>query len=399
MRTIAIITNGTLPVPSTKGGAVESLLQTFININEITNDFQLIIFTINDPKALILAKLYKNSIFVFIDSKSIFYRIGQIIRYLTNRLTMNSIKNQFIFEVLKYKKLFDESELIIIENNPRFACHIQKITNKPIGLHLHNDYLNIDNRNSSIQALDSINFVVTVSEYLKKRVAEISTKNIYIECVYNGIDLSRFMNDELLNNKQLARDKYGISNNELVILFAGRLQESKGIMLLMEAFIEISEQYDAKLLIIGSSGFEGSIKNKFIRHLENLSRTANDKIIFTGYVDYTDIHQIYNIADFAVLPSLASEAFSLTAIESLAAGLPVIISDSGGMPETINEKCGIVINRNPHMKEDLKREMEKLILDTDLRNKMSKDAKLYVQKFNDKTYYQSLSNVYKSFLQ
>lgn len=396
MKKITIITNGTLPVPASKGGAVENLLQTFLDLNEKTNDFQLIVFTVSDDRAKFLGKVYKNTKFVFIESENFLYKIERGCRFLINKIKANTFKNQFIFKVLKHKVLINESDIVLIENNPNYLQYIRKITSKPVGLHLHNDYLNIDDSIYASKVLDGIDFVIGVSQYIKDRVVEIAPKQCKVDIAYNGINLERFDFANTQINRKILQEKYGISDNEVVVLFTGRLQKTKGIDLLLDVFIEISETHNVKLLIVGSSGFASSNKTKFIRELEIKSRKALNRIVFTGYIDYSQIHHIYNLANFAVLPSLATEAISLTCIEALASGLPVIVSDSGGMQETINEKCGIVIKRGIEMKENLKKEMEKLIVDEILRNTMSIEAKKRAQKFSDFQYYKSLSSFLKS---
>ena len=396
MKKIIIVTNGTLPLPSVKGGAVESLLQTFIDFNEDFNDFQLVIFTIFDKKAYVLSKKYKNTQFVFIKSESIFYKLERGIRFIVNKFRSGALKNQFIHEVLKFKKQFEVADLILIENNITFASYIRRITKIPIGLHLHNDYLNIDKGADSKKILQNLDFVLGVSRYIKDRVKEIAPKDCKVDFVYNGINLDRFGNKDLQIDDNKFQEQFGLKKDEIVIIFAGRIQESKGVKLLIESFNKLSNNYNLKLLIVGSSGFEDSKKSSFIKELELLSQTIPNKIVFTGYIKYSEIHLIYGLADFAVLPSLCEEAFGLTAIEALASGLPVIVTDAGGMPETVNDKCGFIINRDLLLKQNLIKKMELLIVDKKLREKMAIEAKERAILFSDKNYYKSLSAFLKS---
>lgn len=396
MKKIVIITNGTLPVPATKGGAVETLLQTFIDINEIFNDFQLIVFTVSHNKAITFSKSYRNTKFVFIDTELVSFKLGRIFRFFINYLKPGTLKNQFIYEVTKFKELFGKTEITLIENNTSFLPYIRRITNKPLGLHLHNDYLNISNENFSKKTLNNTDFVIGVSEYIKNRVLQIAPKQCKVDFVYNGINLNLFDSKISPTNKLKFQEKYGIENNDFVILFTGRLQETKGIKLLMEAFIEISSTHNVKLLVVGSSGFQDSKKSSFIKELEIMSRCVPNKIIFTGYIEHSEVHLVYGLADFAVLPSLSEEAFGLTVIEALASGLPVIVSDAGGMAETINDQCGFVIKRDLNMKENLKSQMIKLIVDENLRKEMSVQAKIRAQKFSDSQYYLYFSSFLKS---
>ena len=393
---ITIITNGTLPVPSTKGGAVENLVEVLIRFNEIFKDFQLNIFSVHDDKSKLLASQYKNTHFYFIETKSFSYKFGRALRFLINKLRRGSLKNQFIYQVSKQKQVLQNSDLILIENNPDFLPFVRKITTGPIGLHLHNDYLNKDRMTYSKKMLNGIDFVIGVSKYITSRVDEISPKNCKINFVYNGISLERFGNTLLKKDRNELRSRYGIFEEDIVIIYAGRILESKGVKFLIKNFIELSEKFSIKLLIVGSSGFENSRKNNFMKEMELLTNTVRSKIIFTGYVNYDDIHRVYSLADIAVSPSIAIEAFGLTTIEALASGLPVIVSDSGGMPEVVDNTCGFVIQRDANFNFNLKKKLELLIVNEELRHKMSISAKKRALLFSDINYYKSLSSYLKA---
>lgn len=393
---ITIITNGTLPVPSTKGGAVENLVEILIRFNEVFSDFQFTVFSVHDDKSKQLSNQYKNTQFYFIETQSFSYKLGRGLRFLINKLRRGTLKNQFIYQVSKHKQVVQDSDLILIENNPDFLPFIRKITNAPLGLHLHNDYLNKDRLTYSLKMLTGIDFVIGVSKFIASRVIEISPKACEINFVYNGISLERFGStmDKKVRNE--LRNSFGIYDDDIVIIFSGRILESKGVKYLINNFIELVEKFRIKLLIVGSSSFENSKKNSFIKEMELLTNSVRSKVIFTGYVDYDDIHRVYNLADIAVFPSIAIEAFGLTTIEALATGLPVIVSDSGGMPEVIDNTCGFVIQRDTNFNVNLKEKLELLIVNKDLRHKMSISAKKRALLFSDINYYKSLSSYLKA---
>ena len=379
MKKITIVTNGTLPVPPVNGGAVENLLQSFVDLNEEYKNFEIILFSISNKRAYKLSKHYKSARFIFINSNSIAYKFERFCRYLLNRLSGNKFKNQFINKVLKFKKEFVNTDIILVENNPFYISHIKKITPKQVGLHLHNDYLNIDKRQFSISVLKKTDFVITVSKYIKNRIYELEPSKPYVDVVYNGINLDRF---------NLPKSQ----NKEIVILFSGRLQDGKGVKLLIEVFLDILKNNcnNIRLLILGGSGFGNGKSTTFINNIEALSKKANGKINFTGYIDYDNIHEYYNKADLAVFPSIEVEAFPLTTLEALASGLLVIVSDAGGMPEGINDKCGFVVNRGDNMKMELKETILKLIIDNNLRSSMSQEAKIQAKNFTDIKFYRSI---------
>ncbi|GHT33586.1 glycosyl transferase family 1 [Bacteroidia bacterium] len=394
MKKIAIVTNGTLPIPAVKGGAVETLLNSFIDENENTNDFDLTVFSIADENISPLKNTYRNTHFIYIKTP-LLYKIKRAIRYFINKIHANAIPNQFLSEVLKYKTELRSADFILIENNPSFAPFMHKIVKNPIVLYLHNDYLNVKNQKSAINILAHISHVIGVSDYIEKRVKEIAPPNCKVCHVHNGINLSKFDTAGLSNARSANRLKYGFKDDDLVIIYVGRIQESKGIKVLLDAINKIPESYSVKLLVVGSSAFKDSRKTIFLREVEKLGNQIPNRVIFTGFIDYELLSEIYASADCAIFPSLAPEAFSLVSIEAQASGLPVIITNSGGMPETVSNESGIILEIDNNLEKKLIETTQKLALDKELRSTMAEAAKKNVQKFNDKVYYKTLSEKLK----
>lgn len=396
---LTIITPGTLPFPPSQGGAVENLIQSFVDKNEISKDFTITIFTVSDNSGLKEIWNFRYSKIITIQTNSLYYKLGRVFRYIINIISGHYFKNQYIYEVLKHKKYFMSADIVLIENIPNAAIFIRKLINKPVVLHLHNDIINKDSRRYQ-KSLHDINQIICVSEYVKKRVGEVAPQKCKLKTVYNGIQLDRFLT--LIDKKRKAElmAMYNIKYNETVILFSGRIRKSKGVHVLIDAFIDLSKTYNVKLLVLGGQSFGegGNNKNRITQKLNRLPLYLRNNIIFTGFINYSQIHNYYKLADFAVLPSLAPEALSLSAIESLASGLPVIMTDSGGMPEVINDKCGFVLKRDGYLTNSLIRTMEKLIVDQDLLLKMAVSAKKRAIEFSEDNYYLELSESIKETL-
>lgn len=399
MKNIAIITNGTLPVPPIEGGAVENLLYEFIKGNESTKDFNLTIYTVWNNDSTVELERFKYSNFVTIKTNSFKYRLSQGFRFLVNSILLNKIGNAFISRIIKKLKKNHLFDGILIENNPFFPVFLRQITDKPIILHLHNDYLNKNNLSSGY-IVRNIDFIISVSDYIQSRVLSVLNNNNMVTTVYNGIDIARFSKGDTLKKNLKLKESLGISIEDTVIIYSGRIQEHKGIKILIKSFIEISKYTTSvKLLLIGGSEFSNSKKTKFIEELESLIHPIQSRVIFTGYIDYNIIHKYYAIGDFAVIPSLCEEAFGLTVVESMAAGLPVIISDAGGLPEVVTDNCSFIVKRDQYMKINLVLRMRMLIDDNVLRLKMSKAAKLRASFFTKEKYCESLSRRLKIELQ
>jgi glycosyltransferase involved in cell wall biosynthesis len=119
-----------------------------------------------------------------------------------------------------------------------------------------------------------------------------------------------------------------------VIAFVGRLIESKGPQLLVEAFLEILKKVpDARLLVIG----HGPLRTE----LENLA-SGPGRIVFTGYLPHDLLRYLLPCADVTVFPSVLAEAGPLVFLESLASGCLPLGSNFGGMAAHIDSLHGIV---------------------------------------------------------
>jgi len=103
----------------------------------------------------------------------------------------------------------------------------------------------------------------------------------------------------------------------------------KGIQVLIEAIPEVVGAYnDVKFVIAG-----GGDRSHLVRLAEDLG--VSDRIFFAGYVDDDTLVRLYRIADVAVYPSLY-EPFGIVALEAMAARVPVVVSDAGGLREVVD---------------------------------------------------------------
>jgi glycosyltransferase involved in cell wall biosynthesis len=124
-------------------------------------------------------------------------------------------------------------------------------------------------------------------------------------------------------------------------LFVGVLEEHKGILNLVDAFLDVKDEIDAKLLIVGTGSLEGRIKNDITKN-----ECAN-QIMMLGKIDDLTLANAYANALAVVIPSIWPENCPLVALEALANGTPIIVSDKGGLPEIVHKsKAGIITKAN-----------------------------------------------------
>lgn len=134
--------------------------------------------------------------------------------------------------------------------------------------------------------------------------------------ITNGLDMPSIDNSH--------KDKFTF--NERIILFIGRLTDSKGIRTLIAAFRILSEQYpDLRLMIVGEGDY-----NTYMRECHGIWH----RISFTGKLNYQEVHTLYDKASIGVLPSF-NEQCSYVVIEMLQHGLPIVGTDSTGLAEMI----------------------------------------------------------------
>ena len=118
-------------------------------------------------------------------------------------------------------------------------------------------------------------------------------------------------------------------DNEKIILYVGRLVYEKGVQYLISAMPKILERYhDSKLIIAGKGGMIDELRGQ-VNYLG-----IQNKVYFTGYLDHKTLCKMYKCADVSVFPS-TYEPFGIVALEAMLAGVPVVVSDVGGLNEIV----------------------------------------------------------------
>ena len=169
--------------------------------------------------------------------------------------------------------------------------------------------------------------VIVNSNYMKNELQRLFGLPFEkINVVPNGININAFngVDRDYEFRRQYAAD------NEKIILFMGRLVYEKGVQHLIDAMPKILKHYhDAKLIIAGKGGMLDELKAKV--EMLGLSK----KVYFTGYLNSKQVVKMYKCADVSVFPS-TYEPFGIVALEAMLAGVPTVVSDTGGLNEIIN---------------------------------------------------------------
>ncbi len=357
---ILIISPGYVPVTVAQGGAIEKLIESYLDYNEDHED-EIEVFSVQTSSTKYDNKKYNNTKFKIINKTTISFKIKRIFFGILNKIFKSYIPNAYIREVVKTvlkEKKENYYDRIIFENGQNFIPYFKKKTqtNSKVILHLHNDYFNAKTPNKK-EIISYCDEAWAVSEFIKKQIEDAGMPASKVKVLYNGIDLSSFKTKMTEKEKKELRAKYNI-NNEFVFIYTGRLMPEKGVRELIMAFNELNkEEKDIKLLIVGGTK---SLKEKDKYKLE-LTKLAenNPNIIFTGYINRNEINKYYKIANLQVAPSICNEAFGLILLEGIACGLPIIATSSGGMTEILGS-TGIYVSRENIVSELTKKMQEQL---------------------------------------
>ena len=181
-------------------------------------------------------------------------------------------------------------------------------------------------RKMIVHTLNNAIQVISVSQALKYKLVEIGVRENQVAVVYDGVDKNIFHPVD----KNTARKKLCLDENEKHILFVGNLKPVKGLNFLIPAFKHLVDNYQekVKLHVIGFGVLQPVLEEMTAKF--NLSNQVN----FLGEKDHAEIALWMNASNLLVLPSL-SEGVPNVILESLACGTPVITTDVGGIPEVI----------------------------------------------------------------
>lgn len=405
MENITLIMGSVFPVPAVKGGAVENLIENIAKAQEKEKKVNLNIICAYEFNAEKIAKeKFKNTNFNYIKVGKINKFIDQCISFVATKIfhKKNVMAYSYIFQRLGYyrkissllhKKDFGK---IILENSTGLYLALKWKKNylKYEGRYYYHCHNKVNMDFGCIDIIEKTNKFISVSDYMGKDLKNFSDriKNKKFLTLKNIIDYEKFEKNITETEKNILKNKYHIDSNEKVIIFVGRLTEEKGIKQLLMAINYVTYK-NFKLLIVGSYFFNTKVKSDFEKELDELVNKNKERIIFTGYINYNEIYQLYKISDFAVLPSMWDEPAGLTIQEAEACGLPVITTDSGGIPEYVINGSSIIIKKDENIVENLKTEIENLLDDEKKIKEMSNKSLEIIDDLDICKYYNNLIKI------
>ncbi len=175
-----------------------------------------------------------------------------------------------------------------------------------------------------------LDYFCAVSDYIAQKIEDHC--GIRPETNYNGVDLDLYQPRP--RDQNLAA-RLGIGPDDKVMVTACRLIGWKGVAFGVEAAARLkAEGLPVKYLIAGE-GPEAEALRARARDL-GLGEAA----VFLGWLAPAELARLYSLTDLGLFPSLADEAFGIACAEAMAAGVPVVTTDVGGIPEVLGDGAG-----------------------------------------------------------
>jgi 1,2-diacylglycerol 3-alpha-glucosyltransferase len=209
----------------------------------------------------------------------------------------------------------------------------------------------------------AVDLVIAPSEGMKKVLNTLGVKDP-IEVVPNGVDLDLFY-----KARPLPRAKFGFSDKDILLIYAGRIAPEKSLDLLLHSFAGIVHAIpNVHLFIIGSG------QEQYEDNLTGLTQELDleDRVHFTGLIPYDRLPAYLAMCDVFVTASI-TEVHPLSVIEAMGTGLPIMGIDSVGVGDTVEDGItGFLATDNIAA---FTAKLTRLCLDPDLRARMGRSAR------------------------
>jgi len=278
------------------------------------------------PGAVSLFIYSINKISIFKKETTVYGNTNLKEKFSKNYINISLNKNSlFTSQSKEYVNKFitlhndNESDIVEIHNRPNYVSLIKKINSK-IVLYFHNDPISMIGSKTTRERINLLSIcekIIFNSEWSKKRfllnLNPIYVKSLKLEVIHQSIN----------------KEKVDINKKIKLITFVGKLNTAKGYDLFGEAIIKILNKYKSwKGIVIGDEPRE-----KLTYYHKNLS--------ILGFQNHKKVLNVFKKSSIAVACSRWEEPFGRTSLEASSRGCAVIISNRGGLPETITN--GVII--------------------------------------------------------
>lgn len=211
-----------------------------------------------------------------------------------------------------------------------------------------------------------------LSHFLEKFARKMGAK-CPIDIVPNGVDFNFFSRKPTTGQLKALAHELSLDSFDTVIITTSRLVQKNGVGDLIDSLIYLP--VSTKLLILGIGPLEKTLKEK------TTLLKLDDRVRFVGFVPHREMPMYLHVSHIFVRSSL-SEGFGISFVEAMAADIPVIATPVGGIPDFLKDDVtGLFCEvENP---ESIAKQIERLITEANLRDKIIKNAREMVKEKYD----------------
>ncbi|WP_238916669.1 glycosyltransferase [Clostridium sp. YIM B02555] len=298
------------------------------------------------------------------------------------------INDTEVIDIIEFADYFGEGFFTIL--NKKIFRSLNEV---PIVLKLHtpslecsifNDDKNIDYDVTSQEdfCIENSDYVYAISHAMKDIVGKrLDIKDVEVVYNFTGVNEVEKVNEVLKNERK-------------TILYVGRIEKRKGVDLLINSAIEILKKYqDVEFILIGKDTSYSDSNSSMVEHLKGfIPDEIKERVKFIKPMDREKLQKYYASAYVSVFPSIW-EGFGNVCIEAMSCGSPVIVSDSGGMMEIINNgEFGLSFESGNII--DLSRKLELIIKNLNKREKLKEKSLERAKFFSDSKIYNDQMKFY-----
>lgn len=391
---LAIIMPPYEPMPPINGSGLERLCDIILQANEqATDPLEITVFCRFDARAVEISKNYRHSSFVYIEVTRSEPRSNRVMRWLFGKLggkVSKTMRYDYMSGLKKELKKFS-FDRVLLANCPEYATGVAKHTGtKPI-LYARDAFYSNSCCNIR-RELKYISRFIFPSEFMRNAAVNTGVPANRSSVLLDCVDTQLFDALKFVGMRSEKRAKYGLSDDDILLVFVGRLVPDKGAVELVKAVAQSSwNRSKLKLLIVGSVQPGEDVRDEYREMLE--SAAPEGKIVFIGSVKPTSAARFLARADIAAVPSIKDETGGLSVLEAMSVGLPIVMTDSGALGEYTSElgEGVTVVKRGLGCVTSIARAIdsaaERLASDPEWRKKVADEARKAALKFDSAGYY------------
>ena len=249
--------------------------------------------------------------------------------------TIRAIRREFPFDVIDAHWAYPDGVA---------AAILARRSRTPVAITVRGDDINVfakewGRRRFIRWALASAGIVIAVSTALRDAVIELTEGAARVAVIPNGIDSTRFSPMD----RRDARHRLTLPAHGRLVLSAGRLHQSKGYAVLVEAVGRLSREFpDLRVAILGDPDPEADATQSILAAADQFG--MRDRLIMPGAQSPDMMRYWYSAADLFALPT-SREGSPNVILEALACGLPCVTTPVGGIPDLLTDsRAGVLVS-------------------------------------------------------